>query len=585
MNDELIFVKTASGEDAVRDRTRLVQRNLRMVLILVDGLTDVGVLKQKAGDPVMIETALSELERIGLIESLQARGTRQADSVVEVFASAEPSVSPEVEHYLDYPTVDTVFDDQMAVQQQSTEDIRPAVEDSPLRTSHEAAPVSEGWFARTIHHWSQVREERAYERAYGKPSEGRILPRKRKLKMKKIIAVVLLGILIVVAARIVFYPYDEYRPEFEARIGRMLAVDEVKIGSVRLALTPEPRLLLERIVIGNDSDATIDSISMLPDPAFLIGGRLFRDARVTGLNARESFVERMAQWFPAGSIDDLMLDQMSVDALSVNLGWATLRGLSGIMKIVPNGGGATFAGKTGQGAVQFEVSPLSKGVRIAAKAGQWTIPVSPALAVAGLDFSGTLLPGLLTVEKVEARAFDGLLAGKGSISWQSTPRMVLDMDLKRLNAERLLEALGAPALLAGELGGQAQLVADAPSVDWLNKGTRLDGSISVAHGSVKRIDLAGALRQSGGDNASRRGGDTGFEDFTAKVSVDAASVRLAGVRLSSGLMVASGQSVASRQTGSISGVANVELRGSVNARRATIAISGSARNPDAKVAP
>jgi hypothetical protein len=597
MNDELIFVKTAVGEDAVRDRTRLVQRNLRMVLILVDGLTNVGVLKEKAGDPVMIETALAELERIGLIESIQTRGTRQATTVAEALTIAAAPSSPEPETYGDFPTVDTVFDGHIAAARERIgADIVPSVEDAPFQRLPDAqhrSKSSRGWFSEMLQRWSQMREERAYERAYGKPgdsdakalTEDSPFPRKRKPKLKTIVTLALSGFLVVGAARIVFYPYDEYRPVFEARLGKMLAADEVKIGNVRLAFTPLPLLVMDHVVIGSGSDAIADSISMSPDPGLLFGGRTFREVRIAGLAVREPFIGRMSQWFPAESMEGLPLEKMDVDGLSIDLGWTVLRGLSGAVSIVPHGGGAAFIGKAGQGALQFEVSPLAHGVHISAKSAQWTIPISPPLTVAALDFSGTLSPGLLTIGKVDARAFDGLVGGTGSLAWQSSPKLKLDFALKHLDAAKLLEALQAPALLAGELAGQAQLVAEIPSTEWLNKGTKLEGSVAIARGSIKRIDLAGALKVAGNDNnnASRRGGDTGFEDLASKVSVDSGSVRLSSVRLSSGLMLASGQAAISRQTGAISGMASVELRGTTNARRAMVSMSGSARDPDSKV--
>lgn len=78
MNDEQVFFKTPAGEDAVRERTRLVQRNLRMVLILVDGVIDAAALKNKVGDAAMVDSALAELNRMGLIETAEVRAARTA---------------------------------------------------------------------------------------------------------------------------------------------------------------------------------------------------------------------------------------------------------------------------------------------------------------------------------------------------------------------------------------------------------------------------------------------------------------------------------------------------------------------------
>ena len=94
MSDERIFFKTTAGEAAVRERTRLVQRNLRTVLILVDGLADIGALKAKAGDATLVDAAIIELEAMGLIETRD--GSRAVETGVApplTLATADPSPS------------------------------------------------------------------------------------------------------------------------------------------------------------------------------------------------------------------------------------------------------------------------------------------------------------------------------------------------------------------------------------------------------------------------------------------------------------------------------------------------------------
>lgn len=80
MNLDLVFAKTREGEDAVEQRTRLVQRNLRTVLILVDGRTAVGDLVAKAGSMEILEDALTQLERDGFIRLLS--GERASSGAV-----------------------------------------------------------------------------------------------------------------------------------------------------------------------------------------------------------------------------------------------------------------------------------------------------------------------------------------------------------------------------------------------------------------------------------------------------------------------------------------------------------------------
>jgi hypothetical protein len=591
MNDELIFVKTASGEDAVRDRTRLVQRNLRMVLILVDGLTKVSALKQKAGDPALIETALAELERIGLIESTETRGSRQASVVTEAFSNAASAhaEAPADESFADFPTVDTVFEQVAPASTVGAETVIPTeTAPSPKAAFVRPSDAPEGWFTRMRNRWHQVREERAYEKAYGTTSsheEPIEPPRRRRLGRRfKLVPILLYGLAAAIVAgtvRVILYPYDEYRPEIEAHLSRMFA-DEVSVGSVKLEFAPFPTFTLRNVAIGRNSDATAEQVSIVPNPALLFGGEPIRTARISRLQLRESALGKIEKWLLPGTMREYQLDRIEVENLSLDIGWTKLQGLSGTLK--PGYGGvASFAGK-GQGDFSFEAVPGNAGLAISAKAGQWVVPVNPPLQVAALDFNGTLTPGNLVVAKFDARVFDGLVSGNGLVAWDASPRMALDMALKHVAAAKLLQACGAPAMINGELTGQIQYANSAPSIRWLGSNAKAGGSIQVARGSLQRIDLAGALRTSGQRSGPYRGGETGFEDFTGKLSVDAGAVRVAEIRLSSGLMLASGQAAVARDTGKMAGTANVEMRGSVRAARATMSIGGNASDPELRIA-
>ncbi|MDR1709646.1 MAG: hypothetical protein LBS70_08010, partial [Candidatus Accumulibacter sp.] len=68
MDPNIIYVKTAAGENAIMQRSQILQRNVRMVLILVDGHSSVSDLTRKVGNLQLTESALVELEMSGLIE-------------------------------------------------------------------------------------------------------------------------------------------------------------------------------------------------------------------------------------------------------------------------------------------------------------------------------------------------------------------------------------------------------------------------------------------------------------------------------------------------------------------------------------
>ena len=79
MDRNLVYSKTPAGEEATRQRTRVVQRNQRMVLLQVDGQLTVAGLVEKIGNETLVVNALRELERDGFVAlSLEAHSVWDA---------------------------------------------------------------------------------------------------------------------------------------------------------------------------------------------------------------------------------------------------------------------------------------------------------------------------------------------------------------------------------------------------------------------------------------------------------------------------------------------------------------------------
>ncbi len=91
MDSSLVFVRTASGEAALQQPTRLVQRNLRRALALVDGERDIADIAARFGDCAVGEAALADLQRSGLIETMEERRLRGED----IAATATPPFAVE----------------------------------------------------------------------------------------------------------------------------------------------------------------------------------------------------------------------------------------------------------------------------------------------------------------------------------------------------------------------------------------------------------------------------------------------------------------------------------------------------------
>ncbi len=71
MKSSTVFRKTPAGEEAIQER-RISQRNLRSVLIMVNGQASVAEITDRFGDPLVVEGLIAELEHRGLVELLDS---------------------------------------------------------------------------------------------------------------------------------------------------------------------------------------------------------------------------------------------------------------------------------------------------------------------------------------------------------------------------------------------------------------------------------------------------------------------------------------------------------------------------------
>ncbi len=613
MDDEQIFFKTPAGDDAVRERTRLVQRNLRMVLILVDGVVDAAALKRKVGDAAMVESALVELNRMGLIETADERAARNApdDSAPPAALPTDQTAAPSVDESDAIPVLNEVAPAKESVEEISSQspsihsqkpaesnyvdyDIRPLGDDRPAVRSPSPSPLAsiKAWWQSRQRRRADAQEEALFEKAYVEASadEAPVVSKssapqgERKFKLGPVIAVTALATAVLGISRLVFYPYDEYRPEFEQRLSAMLD-DTVRIGNVRVGFIPWPIVTLERVRVGGATVyADIEAVRIVPELWTLVGsGHQYQQVVVDGMRIQDAGLTRLGRWFLPAGMGGVQLDKFELTRLSLGLGRGSLDGLTGHAELDEQRGLARLVLRAKEGDFQAEAVPSSAGLSISASATEWKTPFQIPLVISKFELAGRLSPGRFAIDKLEALAYEGLVSGSGMIGWDRDSSMAITLNLQHLAAGKLLPALGAPPVLEGEVGGRLVLGANAPTVNRLEEALRVEGRFQVARGNLKRFDLAGVLRHDDQGTGSMRGGSTAFEDFSGTVASDSRSVRLGGLRLSSGLLQAGGQATVLRQSGALAGSASVELRSSTGTIRAPVGIAGNLADPELRI--
>jgi hypothetical protein len=595
MDRSKVFRKTAEGEEAVRQRTRLVQRNLRNILIMVDGHATVADLARRFGDENATLSALTELQAGGFVVEVAASNTldftaagsdEAVDRNVPVLTATVVVPPP--------PTAAAEPRPSVQLQPESIEEIElPEPEDEPLPPpilpvaasgrKQQAVAAGPGWRDRIKAVFA--RGAKAHAGEMKKPDDGEPqtaspleLAPLRRSGAKLYVGWPLLALFAIVAIAVLpaltllLYPYGRHLPNIERKASAMLQ-DPVKIGGIGFSFLPRPHIALRDIAVGKEAHLIVAEVRAVPNFLSLLGSKqVIHELAVDNAAVKDAGLVRLAQ-IGAGDAS-LEIRHITLTGMSLMAGGALIGGIGGEVRISADGSPETIALRNAEGTLKLELQPQGEGYRIVASAGNWKALSKPELTFQWLDARGELRPSRLELTKIDGKAFDGLIEGKATLDWADKAVFSGDFDLKRMSASRLLSGIGSDLTVEGELSARLRIEAAAQTPAGLTEATRGEGSFEVKRGAVKGFDLAEAVR----GRAPTRGGETRFEQLTGTFQYDAGERRLGNLRLASGQLKAGGH-LGIAGDARLSGVADVELKSSAMTLRMPLTIGGTAKEP------
>lgn len=589
MDKSTVFVKTQEGEEAMRQRTRLVQRNLRNILIMVDGQADVGDLAKRFGDEATTQAALRELLAGGFI----AEQSGQLDFTTAPAAKAnQPDEVPVLTSRIPAPVQAEPAAPEPAVEEihlisPEYESLPPPPLQTAARSIPATAPVTApGWLDRMKALFAGRSNKRDVPaKKAGKDEQAEfadvewgpdLVPARRGTQanwpMLGLSAAA--GIAVLLGLTLSLYPYGRHLPDIERNAAAMLQ-EPVKIGDIGFSFLPRPHIALRNIVAGNEAQLRIASVRATPDFLSLLGERkVFHDVVFAGIDVKESALAKLAR--AAAGNPPVKFRHIAIEGLSLVAGDARLGGIGGEVKMSPAGTMEAILLHDQDNALKMELRPKGEAFQFVASGSNWKPPFAPNLVCQSVDAAGELRAGALNLDKLETRAYEGLVEGKASLAWSSGPEFNGDLEIKHINSGKLLAALGSGLSAEGELSGRLKLAAKADSLGKLADAVRAEGSFEMKRGIAKGLDLGEAVRKTGRDPT--RGGETKFEQLSGTVQVDAQEARLGNLRLASGLMTAAGNLGVGRN-GQLNGLLNVDLKSSAATLRVALAVGGTSKDP------
>lgn len=543
MDQNLVYAKTPIGDEAVRQSTRVVQRNLRMLLVQVDGKLTVAELGNKLGDQKMVERSLRELEEGGFIAPILEAVSVWQESKLRVDRLKAAVVSGA--STLGSKSLTQIDSD-----------------------------GSSGDFSSFGKPLPSAKEMQAAENAQS-PEEGAAKSGRTRLMW---MLAGLVTLVLVAVSVLLFFPYTRFKPSIEAELARVWRVP-VSVGDVRLNILPEPILLLSNVRIGNGGESVIEKIRVFA-PYSMLGSGVYNLTRVEISGGRIANDHLVALSTP-GDGDQLrnrpkaILKTVAFDGLSIAAGHLVFGELAGEANFGNDGRIENASLRTVDRTLRIDAQATAEGVLLAIEGVGWRPTDESALTLESVQAKGLLKKDKLVVQSFDMHALGGVLRGSWLLDWSNGLVMAGDATLERLESRKVMVHFAPAVALEGELMGILRLRGAGKTWQslWANADASLD--VFVLRGALHGIDIGEAARR--GPGAPVRAGTTRFDRLAVKMSIDPRQVVGRDLSVSAELFAATGQFVVTRDR-QVDSNLSVTMQGSAAVRTTPIKISGTLPN-------
>jgi len=608
LDPDLTFAKTPAGEEAMQQRTRVVQRNLRMVLILVDGNATVSELCNRTGNPQLTQNALRELENDGFIErradkeSVWVEGgkySRKAKAVAEQPPS-EFSTYGSTDASIVVPEPTAPRDGRPIPSPPRNRDNQSTL---PPPTPSLAGADSGTVFLPRTDPWPDFGSSPAQSQSQ-KPSllarlrallaeddteaPADLKPIKRGGRLQTLswplrVALGTVVLMLITVLVTLLFPYALYLPEVQAALAQSTE-EPATIADMRVSFYPKPGLLLTGVALGRENDGKaiqIAEVRLQPRFSTLFSSRMvFREVELSGLELSAESITKLSHALKAAARQSARAGVVRVTLDKARIAFAGF-GVDAMKgEFVLSADQQTLQSASLHSLdrnLQVEAQPIAGGLAVQLEALGWRPAAQAPYVIDSLTVKGEVLGKAFVVDHLELRIFGGMVQGTAILRAENQAVASGGLAFKRIDVKRLGEALGIGGQFEGDASGRMNFSTTSANWDTILPALSADGEFALARGSLGGIDLPEAVRRAS-TTPSTLGGATRFEQLTGTFKVSANGVRFSRLALSAGLMQSTGDVEINREL-QIRGRMDVQMRGRADHSAKSVAINGPLRAP------
>ncbi len=386
------------------------------------------------------------------------------------------------------------------------------------------------------------------------------------LRWGKPVALAMFALLVLVLVLIHFVSFDGYIPQFEKLAGEKLQ-QPVQIKALHLSLLPTPHWRMDGVSAGKEGQFVAERINAVTELGSMFSDKkAFTSIEIVSPVLSEQGMVALLFGKPQGQ--DFKVASLSVKNGTLASETIALPALDAKIVFGEDGAWKSIALETPDRKTTLLLEPKGEGAQIEMQTNVFSTPFGPAFLLENFSAKGTLGRDELNLAEFKGGIHGGYLSGSVNLKWGADWSMGGEVSARGMDPGRFVPAL----LEEGTFEGKASYAMRAKSYEELFAAPRLDGSFTILKGTLIGVDLA-RLLQGGG-----MGGKTTFAELSGNFVRDGGRSQVSQLRLSAGPVTASGSAEADARK-NVSGRFGVELKSSVVQARASLALSGSLREP------
>lgn len=399
----------------------------------------------------------------------------------------------------------------------------------------------------------------------------------KNLKRVLIAAFALLVVLIVVPFLI---PMSSYIVQAERVASDALGVP-VRVGSLRVALLPTPRLHVGDVVVGDEEDFTVENVAVVPAVFSLFSEvKTISSLKVERPVIKQSAMDIVATLTKsdAGESEPAKVTIREISIQQAQFFWPemNLPELDADISLTAGNKPESARITTTDGKLRIDLIPEDARQLITLSARSWTLPAGPAFLIDELTGQMVLTGKTLTIEKLDANLYGGKLHADAVLDWQNNWQLNGKLHVDGLELSKPVGLMSKSTQLSGKLTADGSYKAAAKTAGKLLDQLLANFKFNVQDGVLEGVDLAKAATLLVTKGTS--GGQTQFDTLSGLLNVSGKQYHLRNLLVVSGLLKASGD-VKIKADKSLDGVVKVEIKKGATLAAVPLQVSGTTDKP------